>query len=77
MDFAHSAASTHVEAVGRSNGTQGGPKVCPKSLQLGNTYVLYVDIPIDDFNNACCWLESHTLIGYFLNRIPMESVIHS
>ncbi|XP_057871173.1 uncharacterized protein LOC131077647 [Cryptomeria japonica] len=50
-------------------------QVCAKSVSRGMSSPDVVFL-VQDFDNACDWLEKCTLIGYFVGRIPPESMLH-
>ncbi|KAH9310532.1 hypothetical protein KI387_025567, partial [Taxus chinensis] len=64
---------------GASNGTtnEATQEVCPKGFSRGNLSPPDVVLPIPEFNAACQWLEQFCLIGYFVGRIPSESMLKS
>lgn len=54
--------SKEIPFEGRARGTSSVPKLL---------------VPASEFNSACQWFESHTLVGYFLGRIPNDSMLRT
>lgn len=65
-----------VEAIRERNGTnsEASPEVHSQGLQEGNASPDLI-ITLNEFHQACAWLESHTLINYFLDCISSNVVL--
>ena len=50
-------------------------QVCPQGVQQGTSSPDLV-LNIFAFETACHWLETQTVIGYFVGRTPSESMLH-
>lgn len=78
MASTHSGASTFVEAIRGSHGAeneQETTEVCPQGVPQGNVSPLKVVILLSEFYSTCSWLENHTLVGYYFDHIPRDSII--
>ena len=65
-------------ASGMSDGDQEMFEEIPSEGRAqGTSPVLKLLVPASDFNVACQWFESHTLVRYFLGRIPNDSMLRT
>ena len=70
------AASARVVVVYENGPAEQTPtQVCPQGVPRGNSSPNLV-LNITTFETACQWLETQTLIGYFVVCTPSESTLH-
>ena len=69
--FVTSVHTTASDCHGASS-EQATPQICAEGFPRGNPDII---LPLQEFDDACDWLEQHTLIGYFVGRTPPEAML--
>ena len=69
---------TSTAVDGMSDGDRETSEEIPSEGQArGTSSVPKLLVPVSEFNFACQWFESHTLVGYFLGHIPNDSMLRT
>jgi len=78
MVATHNGTSSFHEVARVEDGTKQAPlQVSSKSRARGNVISPQVFIPVKEFYSTYHLFESHTLVGYFIGRIPNDTLLRT